>query len=625
MSSKLANTPYTQFCKLFNQKHELLNGAIQAEFKFWLPKEKIRAAVVCLRQVEHVPTIYNKEEPEKIRSFYFPCCVFRKRDGAKNFLKVNKYADFGVSEAIILEGTVGQGKSILLRYLHNCELNECSSFPLFIELKDVKDFESIQEYIVDYINNELGLTCSDELFDALVRVGFFSFYFDGFDEVKHEIRQKYVSFIAILNKICPHSKVFVTSRPENEIQRAIGFAIFSLKPFDQEEQLQFVKKQLQREAQQEKKQYLLTNISKLAPELRTLLNTPLILTLFHMVYRNKVKIPESHSDFYKKLFETLVSEHDGLKLGYSRPTKSGYTADEIKASLEHISWSAIKTSKLTGTRDDFLQLTRDAMKAINKKDFERAPKVLEDIQKNTCLIQVDDHKYKFLHESIPNYFAAACFVTNADDDEAKTFYTNRTKDMKWKKFEQLLRFLSDIDKTRFSKYFFMPLTDRFFEKSKLPEQLVFTKNGTIEFCKNIQYLKITGAKSISESTTKDMKIFLLREINNYVIASCFSNHLPFEGTVSIDNFLREVTDEFDEEDQTTLDLMVEKGESADSPIGGNLKFIRLSEIVERFRLLEFACRALNRLDLSPLHDKYRAAHDHVKNREAVKDEKVFGF
>lgn len=61
-----------------------------------------------------------------------------------------------------------------------------------------------------------------------------------------------------------------------------------------------------------------------------------------MVYRNQSQIPDLYSAFYKMLFETLVSEHDGLKLGFTRPTKSQLSAEEIKKILEHLSLKIIK-------------------------------------------------------------------------------------------------------------------------------------------------------------------------------------------------------------------------------------------------------------------------------------------
>lgn len=82
-----------------------------------------------------------------------------------------------------------------------------------------------------------------------------------------------------------------------------------------------------------------------------------------------------------------------------------------------------------------------------------AKSVIEDLTKNTCLIRCDDFKYKFLHASIPSYFAASCISHNALDVSAKNFYT-RARDIKrWEKWSDVLEFLKNNDKTRFIIYF----------------------------------------------------------------------------------------------------------------------------------------------------------------------------
>jgi hypothetical protein len=623
MEDKIINAPYTKMVTLFKRTHLKLAGTSQAEFNFWLSKDAIKFAVKKLRDIEFVPTIYNKEEPEKIRAFYYPCQVYRKKDSSNGYLNVDQYSDFGVDSAIILEGTVGQGKSITLRHLHNKELNLSQTLPLFIELREAKDYKEISDYIINIIESELGFSCSNQLFEDLLTVGFFSFFLDGFDEVEYSMRSKYVKLITRLNNRSCNSKIFVTSRPENEIQKAIEFSIFCLKPLSETEQENFVKKLLKKDSASQSKHFLLKNLDSLSSDLRELLSTPLILTLFYMVYRSKTKIPETHSDFYKNLFDTLVSEHDGLKLGYSRPTQSGYSADEIKSVLEYISWFAMKESTFTASKEEFTNLTRKSLKALNKTS-EKAKLVLDDIKKNTCLIQVDDHQYRFLHETIPNYFAAACLENHADDEDAEKFYTSCRSPENWKKHDQTLGFLNDIDKTRFFRYFYLPVISRFFEKEKLPEKFVFTKNGATSFAENIQYviLKNTGDGAVS-TISGESQILILFGSKSYVAAKFFDDYSRQTKRVKIVSLHNKIFKEFEYLGLENINRHVKSKFKREELKNGYIYKVPLSYLLDKFKLKDVFTIELNRLPLDPLKEAYKKAYQHLQNKDENKEKGLF--
>lgn len=482
MATVQRNLAYTHHLKLLKEKHHKLKGHDQAEFNDWLNKIKVRRAIQLLRGVEVVPTIYQKETPEKISSFYYPCKVYNKKQTEKTLINIDLYSDFNSQKGIIIEGTVGQGKSILLRHLFVKELNTGQTIPIFIELKDIKEGVSIRDHIRSYIEVTLKLRCSEKLFDTLIELGLFSFFLDGFDEVKYKQREIFVELICGLNELNPqHSKIIVTSRPGNEIQRGAGFDIFSIYPLIDDEQINFVNKLLIKKHDSVRRNYLKTNIESMSIELRKLLSTPLILTLFAMVYRNKVKIPDSYSEFYRKLFDTLISEHDGLKLGFGRPTKSGLTAEQIKNVLEYSSLISLKNSINEYNEHDFLMLIKSVLKRIGLSHTP-APSVIEDLTKNTCLIQQDDLEYKFLHESIPYYFSASCIANNASDIEAKKFYQAAT--LKWKKWCDVIEFLANIDKRRFNLDFYLGELESFFIKKELPENFIFSDLGSITFSQN---------------------------------------------------------------------------------------------------------------------------------------------
>ncbi|WP_166109744.1 NACHT domain-containing protein [Pseudoalteromonas sp. Z9A5] len=508
------NKPFSGLTKLFKVFYSQLSEHEMAEFNQWIDEPLIKSVVEKIRRVEYVPTIYKKEEPNKIRDFYYPSKIVSKSSKSSGqFFNTKLLADFEADRSIIIEGTVGQGKSILLRFLFINELNTYSSFPIFIELKDINKDEDLDSVILNKINS-LGFRCSIELYKKLTEIGLFSFFLDGFDEVQHESRKKLMTEISELSSIIPSNKLIVSSRPENEIQRLAGFEIYKIKPLRKPEQVSFVKKLIECEPNSFQRTTLLKNLDSLPAKLREVLETPLVLTMFSMVYRREVKIPESYSDFYKKLFDTLVSEHDGLKVGYTRPTFSGFNADELKEVIEHISFSIRKKDDFDSNKESFLSVIRECL-SDSCKNTALSEKVFEDIVKNTCIIQKDNHKYKYIHDSIINYFSASFIKNQADDKSSSQFYESSS--VKWKKWKDVLNFLVEIDKIRFYENLYLPGIKNLFEKSKLPNQFVFTKNSAKDLFKNFHLYEVE-MYDIDDKTvvTKELGIYF-ESVTSFVI------------------------------------------------------------------------------------------------------------
>ncbi|WP_146109582.1 NACHT domain-containing protein [Vibrio jasicida] len=471
--------------KFLSSKQSELTGDLHAEFNPWAKVENIFRVSEILKNVAVISNIYKKEDSVKISDFYYPSKILKKFDALHDNFNANKYEDFSTNKSIIIEGTVGQGKSILLRHLHNYELHSGNSLPVFIELKDIKE-ESLIEFITNYINSSLSLRCSKRLFLELLNIGVFSLFFDGFDEVEHSKRAKLVQEINDITQKNKNNKNYCTSRPNNEIQRSTKFDVFCIKPLNEEEQLEFIDKIMDNfEDNKLYKSQLNKNILNMKKDLRGLLQTPLILTLFAMVYRRQVMVPDTPHKFYKRLFNTLVSEHDGMKLGFTRPTISGLSAEEIHTVLEYVSFIYVSKIISGEKKPDFKVIVNGSLDAaqINRGS---ANKVLEDLTKNTCLIQIDDHEHKFIHESIPFYFAASCIQNNTDDDESQQFYSNRYNNLdEWR---HVLDFLQEIDSKNFKKYFLIKQLDSYFIKSKLPEKFIFSERAAKNFSKNFSVL-----------------------------------------------------------------------------------------------------------------------------------------
>lgn len=622
MSKKTKSTPYTTHLKLFKKVSNDLTGVDQATFQHWIDPKRVKSAIEYLRTIEFVPTIFRKEEPDKVSSFYHETKVKKKREKSHSLL-VNSYDDFKSHQAIVVEGIVGQGKSILLRYLHNKELNKGFTLPIFIELKEADSDIPIKELIIDFIHEKLGLRCNEALFDTLLELGLFSFFFDGFDEVAYKERAKLVQFIGWINTRCSHSRIIVTTRPGNEVQQAQGFEVFYICPLSEEEQIDFVKKLNDNYPEVFQQDFLIKNISSLSPKLRKILGTPLILSLFAMVYRNQVKIPESHSEFYQKLFDTLVSEHDGLKVGFTRPTKSKVRAEELKLIIENIAYSLMLEKK--SSKEDFIIFIKQALSDLNiRADSE---KVLWDIIKNTCLVQVDNHKYRFIHETIEFYFAASYLKNNADDEDASHFYSSCKEN--WSHWFDVLLFLEDIDKIRYSKHFYKKEIESLFEKSKLPDTLTFTLDSAKNFAKNIFCGEIE-LHDIDDQTVSNKSGFVgFSPTSSFVFKKNFIWASDSKHSTSAVN----VTKLIDNVDLKVKHLRKANKKQFESLIARNCKesredtfILRITDLnclLDEFSLHNWFLTELNRIPLDNLRRCYSSTLEVIKKKTLTKSKGRF--
>jgi predicted NACHT family NTPase len=227
------NRPVSRFKATIKSFSSKATGSNLAEIQSWLVKPiEIERLHRNLKKEQEIATLLSPETPKKLNSFFYPLKVIasstQKPTALKNLVKVNG------THGILINGRLGQGKSILLRYLQFLELNNGTTIPLFVELRKVKNASSLLEKCNNSLKN-LGLSCSDKLFNFLLAEGFVSLFFDGYDEIPLDHRD---SFNEEFSRIClnyPKIKVLVTSRENTEITTKKHFKNYDIAPLHRNE------------------------------------------------------------------------------------------------------------------------------------------------------------------------------------------------------------------------------------------------------------------------------------------------------------------------------------------------------------------------------------------------------
>ena len=307
-----------------------------------------------------------------------------------------------------IQGTAGQGKSILLRYLAGKELRSGKLIPLFIELRKISDKNDIKSLIVNSIK-ELGINIDTKDLDHIYSCNKFAILLDAFDEIPESQVKDTTSYIESISSQYYDQLIIITSRPEADIQKSTLFNVYkleTLKPSD-------FKPMLERFFTDDKESIsdIINSIHKNKTGIAGLITTPLLLTLLTITYKSYNRIPEQVHEFYDSLFSLLVNRHDATKPGFRREFKSKLNEKQLEDLFCAFSFQCMLKDCVVLNRTTALDITKEAKK-ITILDNVDENNFISDCHKNTCLIVKEGADYHFIHKSIREYHSAK-FIKNS--------------------------------------------------------------------------------------------------------------------------------------------------------------------------------------------------------------------
>lgn len=399
-----------------------------------------------LNATQKVKTIWNVDRALALTSFYFPAKI-RTRDGIVQPLS---RLDDLPSNAVVLSGIVGQGKSILLRHLLGKEIRSGLRVPVHLELRRTPP-QGLEPYVRQIFAELMETKGYPEIFDLFASSGKVSLLLDGFDEVDPDRTSEIVNSIDNLASMFPEARIVVTSRPNSGIETSPLFDVVPIAQLSEHDFSGFFHKILSKD--KALAQRITEAVLNSPTQVKQLASTPLLATLLTIVYRANQKIPSDFADFYGELFQILLVRHDRSKSGWERKRKTKLSDREIQQVFEAYSYKLKSEGASSVPRAKALETASSALDAHRVTADEG--QFLTDVIKVTCLLQEEGGRVEFLHQSVQEYFAAR-YILGRPDDVARTFYSLVLQTRKWSAWDQVLRFLSQIDKYRASTYFYVP-------------------------------------------------------------------------------------------------------------------------------------------------------------------------
>lgn len=418
----------------------------------WNNSRNVKTLTNKVAAYEQVKTIWQREKKVKLSNFYYPSKVTFETGNTKPVLSLR---DLPSSGGLVIQGTVGQGKSIFLRYLCIQELSNHSSqrIPVFFELRKLDENLSLEKALLDTLEC-LGFEISDELFEYYAESGKLIILLDGFDELEENLVNKVVTTLEFWAVRYPKMQFIITSRPDGEIQKSNHFSVIRLAPLGPDDHKPFMVKIGLKGSTLEH----LTNAIAASPnEIRGLLTTPLLLTLLVLVYQSEGIIPNELPEFFKLLFTTVFVKHDRTKPAFSRKLKSGLNDQKLEHFFEAFCFSVMRRKFTVNLKaEQFQTAYNDALKFSGENCTFEGFKY--DIAKVACLLQEDGLYTSFAHKSLLDYYPAAFIRSCTDEQSSKIYNAINPHYVQW---QHVLNFLSYIDRYRFAKYFAIPSIEHF--------------------------------------------------------------------------------------------------------------------------------------------------------------------
>jgi len=358
-----------------------------------------------------VKTLLYKNEGKFIYDFYKH--VYLSSSDLEKLETDNTEQIFNKSSNIILTGTGGIGKSMLVKHIFINQIQQATSIPIFIELKSLNDFEFLDNRLVDFIYQEIRnhhLDLEKQYFEVTLNAGRYTIIFDGLDEVNPSKRswldREIKEFVTLYNE----NRYVLSSRPSEEFIGWNQFIEYEISKMDKVQALALINKLNYDE--KVKKRFYKELKGHLYDTHKSFASIPLLLTIMLMTYEAGASIPNNLTDFYNQAFYTLYQRHDASKSGYKRELKAKLTPEEFRNILAYIGLKTFFEGKV-----DFDRTTLDDIitKYCLKYNLElKTNDIVYDATHSACMMLQEGVSLKFSHRSFQEYFAAVG-VNQLDD------------------------------------------------------------------------------------------------------------------------------------------------------------------------------------------------------------------
>lgn len=358
-----------------------------------------------------------------------------------------------ISNNLLILGTGGIGKSMLMRYLFLSTIYDGEYVPVLLELRRISNQSPTQLSILELIYaclQDFDVELPKEQFEYSLRLGKYIFLLDGFDEIKESMATETAAAIQAFCAKYPKNPCIVTSRPRQEASPLETFTPVEAKTLNKEQAIQLASRIWT--ADEKTREFCRQLDETLYDKHKDFAENPLLLSMMFLTFMRNSSIPDHLADFYQKSYDALYSAHDSHNKGYFRRDFQCKTLDEnkFKQIFSRFCFQTYFKEQYEFSKPEILAHLQNSIHKLGATDIS-AKSFLMDLRNGVCLIIKDGDAYRFSHRSFQAYFAAV-YTSNSltDEQQKKLFFSLLSgRETYWEK-KDYYTLLSQIEPERFA-------------------------------------------------------------------------------------------------------------------------------------------------------------------------------
>jgi len=293
---------------------EIIKKVIGETYDFFLSKYKLahlqeskNKYIEYCGKILYVKTLASQDKAVFIDNIYVPLTL---RGINLSSVTVTDATTLDLPySAILIKGLAGQGKSTILRKLLANNLRMKKQFAIFYELKNYKGGDIEDSFVISLRTS--GIDIERMSMEKILTDSNAKLYLDAFDETNPIHRNDLLDQIQKLyNKY--KCNIICTSRPDTELDSLSDICTYNVDTLNTSQIFAII----HRTSTDEEKASELCEALKRSPlhnESESILKSPILVVLFCISYNLGEEIPNTLSQFYGNIFDTIFYRHDNLK------------------------------------------------------------------------------------------------------------------------------------------------------------------------------------------------------------------------------------------------------------------------------------------------------------------------
>ena len=365
--------------------------------------------------INKVKTLLYKESGRPLYSFYE--CVGVSFNG--QLINTDSIEEiFRLGNFILITGTGGIGKTIMLKHFFlNC-INSTTRIPVLVNVRYVNEINISERSLVDIIYDEMKnyhFNLEMEYLVYSLKSGNYLFLLDGFDEINEKYDKWMEKEILKFCKRYPDNYYIMTSRPSERFVGWNNFIELKALSLTKDQAMSMVHKLDYDKIV--KREFYKALKNGLYDKYKSFASNPLLLTIMLITFENNAEIPDKLNDFYEQAFLTLFTKHDACKDMYHREIKSKLSYADFKKLFSCFCFLTYLKRRFELKEYEALDFIEQAKKITKLQIDVDGPLYLDDLIHVVCMLIQDGFILSFSHRSFQEYFTVVYISTLPDDDQ----------------------------------------------------------------------------------------------------------------------------------------------------------------------------------------------------------------